>query len=401
MKVVFITARPPWPPRRGDQARAAGLIEVLAERHEIRVLSLVGPGFNPAPPPVDDVSLEVLRVPALWVGLKALSGGVAMVLGGRRPVQAAMFDLPSLRHHAAEVLDEFKPDLVVVQLSRLADVLPALRPYPVLLDLIDSLALNMENRAARGGFLAPLWRIEARRLLSWERAAVETATVSAVVAERDRTYLAAGGKLRLLAFGIEVPEALPPRAASPEYELVLTGNLGYFPSVDGVTWFLREVWPLLCAELPEIKLLLAGARPSRALRRLALATPGVDLVADPADLKAELRRGAIALAPLRAGSGTPIKILEAMAEGLPVVASPMALEGLDQLPVGAAAKASEPTEFRDAILRLLAEPAAAERQRAAAFEWARERHDGRKIAAELELLADSAARADQGRREGA
>lgn len=386
MKVVFITARPPWPPRRGDQARAAGLIEVLAERHEIRVLSLVGPGFKPAPPPVDSVTLEVLRVPALWVALKAIFGGIAMVLGGRRPVQAAMFDLPSLRHHAAEVLDEFKPDLVVVQLSRLADVLPALRPYPVLLDLIDSLALNMENRAARGGFLAPLWRIEARRLLAWERAAVETATVSTVVAERDRAFLAAGGKLRLLPFGIEVPDTLPPRAAAPEYELVLTGNLGYFPSVDGVTWFLREVWPLLCAELPEIRLMLAGARPSRALRRLAAATPGVDLVADPADLKAELRRGAIALAPLRAGSGTPIKILEAMAEGLPVVASPMALEGLDALPAGAAAKAADASQFRDEILRLLADPAAAERQRTAAFEWVGERHDRRQVAAQLENL---------------
>jgi glycosyltransferase involved in cell wall biosynthesis len=385
LKIVFITARPPWPPRRGDQARAAGLIEVLAERHEIRVLSLVGPGFKPEPPPVENVSLEVLRVPALWVGLKAIAGGVATLFGGRRPVQAALFDLPSLRHHAAEVLDEARPDLVVVQLSRLADVLPALRGYPVLLDLIDSLALNMQNRAARGGLPAPFWRAEARRLLAWERAAVQSATVATVVAERDRAFLG-GDRLRLLPFGIEIPEALPERTAAPEYELVLTGNLGYFPSVDGVRWFLREVWPLLCAELPEVRLLLAGARPSRSLRRLAFATPGVDLVADPPDLKAELRRGALALAPLRAGSGTPIKILEAIAEGLPVVASPMALEGLDRLPAGAAARAANAIEFRDAILRLLADPEVAEKQRRIAFEWVAEHHDRRKVAAQLESL---------------
>lgn len=385
MKILFITARPPWPARRGDQARAAGLIEVLAERHQIRVLSLVGPSFEPEPPPCPGVTLEVLRVPAAWVAFKAVTGGIATLGGGRRPVQVALFDLPALARQAGEVAAEMRPDLVVVQLSRLAGVLPALAGQRVALDLIDSLALNMEQRAARSGLLGPFWRAEARRLLAWERAAVAEAALATVVAERDRVYLG-GSRVQVLPFGIAVPEALPAREEKPDYELVMTGNLGYFPSVEGAGFFIREVWPLLCAARPEIRLLLAGARPARAVRRLAL-NPGVDLAADPADLRAELRRGAIAIAPLRAGSGTPIKILEAMAEGLPVVATPAALAGLDGLPQGAAARASTAAEFRDAILRLLAEPVAAEEQRRIAFEWVRSRHDRRAVAAAFEGLA--------------
>lgn len=388
MKLLFLTARPPWPPRRGDQARAAGLIEVLAERHEIEVLSLVGPSFKPAPPPVRNVSLEVLRVPAAWVGIQALAGGTAALFGSRRPVQAALFDLPAFRRHAAEIVAKNAPDAVIVQLSRLAHVLPALSGVPVILDLIDSLALNMENRAAHSSLLAPLWRFEATRLLAWERAAVEQAGAATVVAERDRAYLG-DGKLRVLPFGIAIPPELPPRAASPEYELVLTGNLGYFPSVEGAIFFLREVWPRLCAVQPEIRLLLAGARPPHSLKKLAAATPGVDLVADPPDLREQLRRGALAIAPMRAGSGTPIKILEAMAEGLPVVASPSALAGLDQLPAGASRAAEDSAAFADGILALLGDPAAAETQRGLAFEWVKARHDRHAVAAELEALIAS------------
>lgn len=389
MKLLFLTARPPWPPRRGDQARAAGLIEVLAERHEIRVLSLQGPSFQPAPPPCTNVTLEVLRVPSVFVAVKAITGGLALLLGGRRPVQAALFDLPALRLQAAEVVAEFQPDVVIVQLSRLADVLPALAGTPVLLDLIDSLALNIARRAEHSALLAPFWRLEAARLLAWEQAAVEKVALATVVAERDRAFLGLpADRLQVLPFGIEAPAELPRRPGPHEFELVLTGNLGYFPSVVGIGRFLREVWPLLCAAMPEIRLLLAGARPAASLRRLVAATLGVELVADPPDLRAQLRRGAVAIAPLEAGSGTPIKVLEAMAEGLPVVASPAALGGLDDLPDGAVRRAENPREFADAILELLEKPAAAAAQAERAFAWVAARHDRRGVAERLEGMLE-------------
>lgn len=387
MKLLFLTARPPWPPRRGDQARAAGLIEVLAERHQIRVLSLQGPSFKPAPPPCANVTLEVLRVPAVWVAVQAVVGGGALLLGARRPIQAALFDLPAFQRQAAEVLAEFQPDVVIVQLSRLADVLPALAGTPVLLDLIDSLALNIQRRAEHSSLLAPFWRLEAARLLAWEKAAVAKVACATVVAERDRAFLGLPAEsLRVLPFGIETPAAMPFRSGPHEFELVLTGNLGYFPSVVGIHRFLREVWPLLCAALPEIKLLLAGARPASSLRRLVAATPGVELAADPPDLRAQLRRGAVAIAPLEAGSGTPIKVLEAMAEGLPVVASPAALGGLDDLPEGAVRRADTPRRFADAILELLANPAAASMQAERAFAWVVARHERRLVAEGLEAM---------------
>ena len=123
------------------------------------------------------------------------------------------------------------------------------------------------------------------------------------------------------------------RAARParppgEAELAITGNLGYFPTARGVAWFLDEVWPEVARKYPRARLLVAGARPPRSLVRRVRAVGG-RLVADPDDLPALLAAADLALAPLLAGSGTPIKLLEALAAGIPAVATPAAAEGLD------------------------------------------------------------------------
>jgi glycosyltransferase involved in cell wall biosynthesis len=112
------------------------------------------------------------------------------------------------------------------------------------------------------------------------------------------------------------------------FRVCLTGNLGYFPTAHGASWFLDEVWPKLRARLPQARMRLAGARPTRQLRTAARRA-GAELVVDPPDIAAELARADAAVAPLFAGSGVPVKLLEALAAGVPVVATPWAAAGLE------------------------------------------------------------------------
>jgi glycosyltransferase involved in cell wall biosynthesis len=110
---------------------------------------------------------------------------------------------------------------------------------------------------------------------------------------------------------------------------------------------------------------VAGDRPGRAVRRaVARAGSGVELVPSPPDLGALLRRATLALAPLRCGSGLPIKVLEAWAAGVPVVASPWAAAGTTGRPGEDLRLAERPAEWVEAILGLLDDRA--ERQRLAA-----------------------------------
>jgi glycosyltransferase involved in cell wall biosynthesis len=140
--------------------------------------------------------------------------------------------------------------------------------------------------------------------------------------------------------------------------LVFGGNLGYFPNVDAAAWLARDIVPRVRAAVPEVELRLVGARPARAVRALA-AAPGVSLAASVPAMAPELAAATVAVIPLRAGSGLQNKVLEAMAVGTPVVATPRALAGLALRPGEHVLVGEDAEALAAAAVALLRDPAKA------------------------------------------
>jgi glycosyltransferase involved in cell wall biosynthesis len=389
MRVLFVTPRPPWPTRRGDQARAATLIAGLAPRHEVRVVTLRPFGL-PACRFPDGVS--GVEVPLSWAG-----GLTSAALHPGLPLQVGLHRSARLDAAVRAATAEFRPDAAVVVLSRIGPVLEALGRVPAIVDLVDSLHLNLRNRAARQPLARRILLWEARRIRAFDRALLRRAAHATVVSERDLADLTEGDaslrqRLSVLPCAVPVPVTAP--ALRPGGNVVLLhGNLGYFPTVDGALWFAHEVWPILRRLYPGVEWRLAGARPARSIRSLDR-LPGIKVVADPDDLGQELRRAAVVVAPLLSGSGTPNKVLEAMASGVPVVATPVAAAGLDGAAPADLAVAADNWQFAQSVASLLIDRATAERQAVAGWQYVRRLHSLDVVGRRLEaILSDVVSRA--------
>jgi len=365
MKILLATSRYPWPPRRGDQIRAVQMLDFLSGEHEVTLLAPT-PGKDQPPPP----SGAPYRVELYQPGRSAVFSGMARAVGKRLPLQTGLFYQPDLGRRLRELAP--RHDLGVLQLVRLASHVEDFGETPIVVDLIDSLSLSFSLRAdVDRWWMVPPLKVEARLLAVAERRLAERAERTLVVCERDRQALVnrlppeLAAKVSVVRLSVRERSVDPPldpeklwREGDKGPVLVMTGNLGYFVNEDAVTWWLRDVWPQLRRVRPDVRLVIAGDRPAPRLRR-TVEMAGARLIESPRDLRSVISQATIALAPMRCGAGVPIKVLEAWAVGVPVLASSWAVagtsgrQGEDFILVG-----QHPVEWVTAVTDLLGNPSA-------------------------------------------
>ena len=175
MKILLVTSRYPWPPRRGDQMRALQMLDFLSTEHELTLLT-PAPGKDQPPPP------EGLpyRVDLYQPGGFAFLSGMARALFKRLPLQTGLFYQPDLGRRLRELAPQH--DVGILQLVRLAIHVNDFGETPIVVDLIDSLSLNFSLRAdVDRWWLVPALKLEARLLAVAERRLAERALRMLVV----------------------------------------------------------------------------------------------------------------------------------------------------------------------------------------------------------------------------
>ena len=354
MKILFATTRWPWPPRRGNELRAAQWVEALVEAHPVTLVVPRRPG-DLAPRDLAGLTVVSTRrepLTAAWGLLASLFSGAPLQTGLYRSRSFAR----ALRAEAP------RHDLQIAQLVRLAPMLSSFGPSPLWVDLVDSLSLNFARRAEFDAWWRfPALALEANRLLRAERRFIERSSLASVVCDRDRSDLARrietglSERLRVVPLAIPLGDAAEAAPGNREPMILLSGNLGYFPTVDGARWFLRAPWPEIRARHPQVRCVFAGARPPRGLAAEARRA-GVEVIADPPDLRSLVAQAAVSIAPARAGSGVSIKVLEAWSVGTPVVATRFTADGAAMRSGFDGWIADSPREWVEAIDRLLTDP---------------------------------------------
>jgi glycosyltransferase involved in cell wall biosynthesis len=352
MRLLLITSRYPRPAWRGNQVRTMEWIEALVG-HELTMICPELAGSAPVKPPVDLMPYKL--------GTAARASGLARAALGGRPFQEGLYAAAAGRRAVAEALRMRRPDVVIVQMIRCGWAYETIRTVastvPVVFDAIDAMGLHFERAAVGGSVFAPVYAIEARRCRRRETELSAASALTVAVSERDLSALAVPpGRGRVVPVtGREVARSDGPAG---EPVVLLSGNLGYRPTVEGAVWFAREVWPRVRRRVADARWILAGARPTAAIRRLSK-IDGVEVHGDVPDLGAFLRSARVAVAPMSSGSGVPMKVLEAIAAGVPVVVHPWAAAGLASGSSDAVASAEGADEWIATLTELLGDVKAA------------------------------------------
>jgi polysaccharide biosynthesis protein PslH len=283
----------------------------------------------------------------------------------------------------------------------LAPFVTALRVHRIV-DLVDVDSEKWREFAGHAG--APLrwaYALEARRLAQCEGRAAACADrlllVSDIEADCLRRRLPAA-PVSVVPNGVDTEYFTPASdaAGAAEPGIVFVGALDYRPNVDAVLFFLDQVWPALRARLPAATFTAVGHRPSAGLQAAARrAGAGVRVAGSVADVRPYLHAAAVFAAPLRFGRGTKNKVLEAMAAGVPVVASRVAVDGLAVRDGSDVLLAETAGEHADALFALLRDAPRRRALAASALDYVRRSHRWDQLLRDLDACLESVVRGAQ------
>lgn len=361
--LLFLVHRIPYPPDKGDKIRSYHLLRHLARRYRVHVGAFV-----------DD--------PADWRHADALGSMCASVhLVGIRPSLAKPLALTSLLTGEALTLGYYRnPRMaawvhqhleagvrrVVCYSSAMARFVMDTQGVRRVMDFVDMDSDKWRQYAdTRPWPLSWLYRREAERLLDWERRVAAAFDHGLFVSEQEAAdfRLAApesAARIGWYGNGVDADYFSPERVYDDPYPprteaVVFTGAMDYWPNVDAVTWFAREVFPAIRSARPGAAFYVVGSRPAAEVQALAR-LPGVQVTGRVPDVRPYLAHAAVAVAPLRIARGVQNKVLEAMAMARTVVVSPQALEGIRALPGEEVLLAEGAEAYTQATLQALQGP---------------------------------------------
>lgn len=390
MRVLMLAHRVPYPPFTGDRLRAYHIARHLARRHQLTLACPVTEDEHST-----SRQLRRLLPDVEYAPLTALGRSVAALsaLAGPRPLSVGYFASRALARRVDARLAQERFDVVYVSSSPMAQYVSA-RELPVVLDFVD---VDSDKWAQYAAATPPprrwLYRLEARRLRRYEAQVGRQAAVAVFVTPAEEALFrtsAPDARTVVIPNGVDTEYFQPgARAAASPPTIVFTGALDYRPNVDGVLHFSDAVLPRVRAEVPDVRCLVVGRRPSRAIRRLR--RQAIDVIGDVPDVRPYMRQAHVAIAPLRLARGLQNKVLEAMAMGLPVVASPGPAQGVSAMVGRDWFVETTPAAFAARVVHLLRDAGARRDVGRCARAFVQRHHDWPQVLRDVDAVVERAA----------
>ncbi len=359
MRILFLTSEFPYPAESGGAIKTLSLINYLRARHELRTLCFNRSGLTDEQARwAGETGVKSVR---LSRGRNLRNLALSYVSGLPLSIERNRSD--AMRQLAARMFETYRPQAVFVDGWLMAQYLrPDFRGLKLLHEHnAEYVMWRRQAQIEKNPLRRPLVRLETRRVEAYEASALAQFDIVFAVSPADKRALTALGTNRDT---VQVLPNLPDGSLldlqrlsfeASEPVIFYFGTLSWQPNIEGLEYFLRTVLPLAREQVPEARLIIAGKGAPAGLQQMARATAGVEFLGPISDPEPYYRRARVFVEATRSGGGTKLKVLNALARGLPVAATPEALEGLDveagrHVLVGESAPA-----LAQAVVRLLRE----------------------------------------------
>jgi glycosyltransferase involved in cell wall biosynthesis len=353
-KILVVSSLVPFPPDRGDRIRAHNMLKIMSKHFRVDLVT-----FSDRKLKEEDeeffreyFNLEMLKT----VEKKKVAVMISMLVNipSEDPIIIAGYRSKKMKRIINEMdMKEYK--YVYVMGHRMAQYINVGIRDKSVLDLCDSLSLNIkEQLTLRAGLIKRMYlKLNERKVHRYELWLKEQFPQIVLSSEYDKSWLGLDGeKCKIIRNIVEVESISTRESTTGGKIIVFLGDLSYAPNSDALRYFIEDIWPLIIMGDNEAELKVIGKknwRTSKLIRR----TKGVQELGYVGDIQKEMEKASVLVAPLRASTGIPNKILLAMAMDIPVVCTTKANKAIRASEEQNVFERDEPEEFAKEVLRIL------------------------------------------------
>lgn len=332
MKILWVKTDFLHPTTRGGQIRTLEMVRQLHKKHEVHYVAF----DDPASPEglrrsseycsfAYPVAHKVVPKTSPAFAVQLLQGLVSPI-----PVAGMRYRSAAMRETIRRVTAEHKFDAKICDFLFPAINIDDLRSWTLFQHNVESVIWERHATAGRTFAHRAYFAGQARKMLNWENAVCRAVSHVVAVSDVDEQLMRSRFGVKSISSvptGVDVDYFEKPQSASTAHDLVFVGSMDWMPNIDGMRWFLSEVFPIIQSKRPGCTLAIVGRNPPPSLVEAAKG-PQVTITGTVPDVRPFLWQSSVSIVPLRIGGGTRLKIFEAMAAGAPVVSTTIGAEGL-------------------------------------------------------------------------
>jgi len=365
MRVLVIDEEIPFPLNSGKRLRTFNLLKPLAARHDITFICRQHKHFTDSSSlAFEEIGIHTVVLPDLIRKKQGVKFYLALLVNLFSPYP---YTVTSHHSHAlitqiAALLGESRFDLIhcewtpyAINLQQWFGKIPTVVDAHNVEAMIWKRNFQVERNFLKKAYIYLQWKkmeaFEQRFFPKFSRCVAVSTPDAQLITES-----VAKERVDVVANGVDInyfSRKIPRSHTSSVPALVFTGSLDWRPNIDGLLYFLEQVFPLIKKRYPQSRFIIVGRNPMPVLRAKVARMPDVALTGTVDDVRPYMEEAAVYIVPLRVGGGSRLKILEALSMQMPVVSTAIGAEGLDVTPGEDILIADTPEDFTAAVASVL------------------------------------------------